>query len=527
MAYPKRFESIWAFFLIGAALMIVYSPALYGYYAHHDDYLYWGWDRRHLEEYPQFSRSLVAGRPLGGLALSVSGLFVEKVADLNHLRFVSVLLMTLCAWICFGWLKKILPRSRDAFLLTAMIFTLPPFQIMASWAVSVLNATAMTLSVMAAVLAGRGLSARSWKEWARNKYSLGAVGVLVLSLMTYQPAAMFFWVGVALILLASQGTIIELKGKVFNLLWTGASALLLYGGILLGINAVYGVEISKEPIYNPTAIDFLPLQKLKWFLSDPLVAGFNLWEIFPSVFAAQIVGCFVLGTVAAAVLRSQKDRQKIFMVIALCVALIVLSLLPSLVTMNSVSGYRLYVAFMPLVLIGLVLLLRYWVRLFPQSLQTWLMTAVLLTGFIWGGAKANQNVYRWHVVPNNFELEKVKAFLEDADVRKFNKLIVLPVNQDFYKARTRYGEFGMPQSVDFVDDVFIIRCALQESGIPNDLIPAFGRFSGLKCRFFYAGGQTYQHYLAVYSPKSGLPAAIDEATLVLSMDHIWQGNHAQ
>jgi hypothetical protein len=195
-------KAIFILFSFFTVLLLIYLPVFSGNYAHHDDYGFWDWDRQEVNSFTEYfnircKEFIYAGRFLtAGLHL-VYYTFIHSLRDLHILRFISLLNISLCAGIFYFWTKDYLKHPLDAFLFTIIIFILPPFQVIIWYAWMSSISQALLFACLGCVCAKQSI-APAISPRRKLKYTLSAILLLFCSLMTYQTAAMFYWVMVAL-----------------------------------------------------------------------------------------------------------------------------------------------------------------------------------------------------------------------------------------------------------------------------------------------------------------------------------------
>lgn len=501
--------------LIFMSLLAIYSPVLAGYYAHGDDYIFWGWDKSNISEYPQFGQYIRTGRVVGLGVIWLASLAVDEVKDLNKLRLVSLSLTAFCGAVLFFALNTFLRERLLSYFIVMTVFTLPPFGLMMAWGVSVLNAAALALAAVSAYCTGRDLK-------------IPACIFLILSLAAYQPAAMFYWVIVfclALNLLNNPDTV--KKKKLGQLFLTGIIGILFY--VVLVKILLFLVPPGAFGPYDP-AYNLVPTQawgeKFAWFVRSPLLAVLNLWNIKGGSFLPLACLFFVAVTLLR-LLWENKDspgqkppflRLSFF---ALWFTTILLSSTPSLLTPGKVEGFRVYIAFGSVIVLGLLLMVIYWVRVWPHAP---VLTRIILVVIFMAGAKeANSNVYYFFIKPNYYQLEFFKQQLSPDRLKHYRSIVYWPPSDDFERSTAGQMEFRMPgilQGDSFLDYKCRLSCVLRENGIPHKVHNA-GERSYVICRLFEDRGQSRDHYLFIkdFYPKDKEP--IIDPPLLLDASVIW------
>ena len=185
-------------------LSIIYSSVLVIPYIYHDDAMFW-FKPSNYPFHPYHHFNIFLGRFLGAFILSGLHQFVHSVTDLNIVRFMSVLQLSICGALCVWVLQRYLRNMLHSFLVAIMIFTLPPFQVLVSYAGISYATTAILLSGFAGLSASCIPIEKPYGKRIFNRFTVFASLLLFLALATYQSAAMFYWAMVMLFLVASSG----------------------------------------------------------------------------------------------------------------------------------------------------------------------------------------------------------------------------------------------------------------------------------------------------------------------------------
>ncbi len=124
------------------------------------------------------------------------------VDNLRFVRILSVLGIVALALLLYWALVRSKIARLPAALLALLVCTMPPFQLYAAWATTFAIPWAALLAGCASLLAVAGTDA------PRQHYDrlVWATALLVAAFLTYQPAAMFFWV---LLAVALAGTVAD------------------------------------------------------------------------------------------------------------------------------------------------------------------------------------------------------------------------------------------------------------------------------------------------------------------------------
>ena len=150
----RLFKAALIFFIVFAALVAAYWPPISAQYLYHDDVVYFMTTPTRLEP-PGSFYNVAIGRFLGGNMLIGLGLLVHTLDDLNIVRFLSVLQLSVCGFFLTLWIRKhFLPLSQ-ALLIAIATLTLPSFQIMASQAGMGFQPMGTFFAILSAIFAYR------------------------------------------------------------------------------------------------------------------------------------------------------------------------------------------------------------------------------------------------------------------------------------------------------------------------------------------------------------------------------------
>lgn len=486
-----------AYVIILAGLGVAYAPALLGHYAHLDDYLILGrWETAPWHNYPYFHDLIVRGRFLGALVAAGFSFLVDNVGDLNRLRAISLILLSICAFICFRFARAAKVDYWPALLTTIIVFTLPPFEVIVAWAACVVIATAIFIAVMAAVVA--------------RKSKAAAVLLLVVSLLIYQPAAMFYWVMAALAVLPAAAQSDFKTRPAVMLFGIGLCA----AGIYAVITAVSHRFITVDPghIMNPFEITGDYLGKISWFFKEPLVNSLNLWNIYPSKKAAILGGLFIVASWLHYYFNG-KNKGPAVRICALTVTLLFLSFLPNLLARTNLGAYRCSLALTPLVVIALWMAVNYWADRIFKSTGRNIFTIILIVGSLLGVYKAYDNILRYRVVPSQRELGYMKAALAKDDLSRYREILVVHPRRFSSDIRVRYEEFVTP-SLSYLCFLCMVSTALSELGFENQFTSSREFILAVKI----PGDQGPRvHYPKISMGFDDGPPVTDPSTLVIDM----------
>ena len=226
------------------------------------------------EPYAHVERFTRHGRPIYALFWWLS---VQAVTDVEHLRYVrlaAVLGIALLAWSLFQALAYAGWSRFQSGCVAVIAGTALPFQVYAAWATCASFPLAALAAGLAFALGERGFEAPCRRS--RLLAAGGAVLALLAAFAIYQPAAMFFWVFAAAVLLKPDTAPRDVLRRL------GWYCAIVFAGMLAGF-AMYRlclILVPGGPVRTGLVQD-LPT-KTAWFLSIYLPNAVNFFAPSPS-----------------------------------------------------------------------------------------------------------------------------------------------------------------------------------------------------------------------------------------------------
>ena len=241
------------------------------------DYAFWdGYGLLLLAEREHgYYREIVReGRPIHAVLLWLSLHLAGDVEHLRYVRLAGVLGIALLAWGLFralayaGW-----SRFQSA-CVAVIACTALPFQVYAAWAACAPYLLAALAAGIAFALSERAFEAPGRRS--RRLAAAGAVLALLAALAVYQPAAMFFWVFAAAVLLKPGATPRDAARR-FGGYCAVALAAMLAGFAMYRL----GLILVPDDFVRTGLVQDLPT-KAAWFLSIYLPSAVNFFLLSPS-----------------------------------------------------------------------------------------------------------------------------------------------------------------------------------------------------------------------------------------------------
>ena len=457
-------RSIGLFLLILVVLCVAHLPVLLNQFVHHDDISFFLRTPSRVM-IPNHYQDVMAGRPLNAIRLTASGFFIDRVSDFTIYRFFNVILLGLSAWFMNLWLRNYYANGVYALLAALIIFTLPSFQLLAGLVGASATPIALLLSIAAAIIAGRiPLITDLKKRFISKPFALSLV-LLLSSLLFYPAIAMYYWVMVAVEVLSFR---MGPRNKLVNLFFTGFCALGVYSLMLLGTKP-YFADLTVRG-YNPYAMNFDVLTKLRWFFEEPLFNVLNLWNIFPDRRWAYALILFILAACVICLLKlyselksGKMDPNQLRGRCALFVLFLLsffLSFLPGLAATTDPGFYRCLGPLTGMVILTILWSIDTWLGLFSKRTRDIVLPAFLLTVLTTGIVWANKNLYTYRVKPSMVELRYLEDNLRKIDIDRLNSVHI--IRPDFRGLKFRYDEFGTPTTLYHHNILAVVTCALRE-----------------------------------------------------------------
>ncbi|MBX7111141.1 MAG: hypothetical protein K1X87_04750 [Dehalococcoidia bacterium] len=321
---------------VALALAAVLAPAVLVPYAYADDYSLL-WMAVGGEPNPQFGRTVFEmaaanGRPLMGWSVQAA---FGAAGDIDHLRYVRLIgaigvvgLALLVQWA----LMRARVRPWPAAAIALLMCSLPAFQVYGSWAVLFTAPYAAILGGCASLLVTQSAGREGF-----DRGRLAAAALLLLAgLFFYQPAAMCFWVFLAIAIIESRDD----ASLAWRVTWLhGAVAAVALGGAYLQTKlaiAYYGDAVPEGSRVR-AELSFDVVGRLRWFVEQPLTESLNLFHLGPLPWLAAMVGLAIVVGMAVSAFRF---TSRPWLYLGVAVALVPLTYLVNLVTREEQHPYR-------------------------------------------------------------------------------------------------------------------------------------------------------------------------------------------
>jgi hypothetical protein len=456
-SYLARFGGAWP--LIPVAIFAIFVPALIVSFGFSDDYatlsIADGLGGRAVTgtDIPGgffgtniLNQTAGNGRPLAGLLDDVVFPAAGTIDNLRFVRLITVIGIVALGLLLYWAIVRSGIRSGPATLIAVLICAMPAFQVYASWAI-VFNAPyASVLAGLASVFASRAVDGP--RHFALDRL-IGAGALMLAALLIYQPAAMVFWVFLAI---ALAGAVAE-PGRARALVAAHASAGLV--ALAVGYLALKSGYAGKVGINGRAGLTTDVIGKARWFVSNALYEALNLGNVSPTVWLATVVAVLAVVGVPLYLLKAGA-RNPLFLT-AIAVVLVPLTYLPNLVVRDDIAYYRTEPALSAIIAVyaaagavGIWQTLRDWLE--PRATAGSLHAAACVAGVAALAAIATsvflaaRNELLYFVIPQSVELRLVRhqvAALPTGVQRV--AFSGTPYNIGLSPI-VRYDEFGLPST---------------------------------------------------------------------------------
>lgn len=523
---PLPRQPILMYFSILLFFCLCFWPALRAAYVYHDEVMLLTDHPGNWAAHPLYHFFVFAGRILGGMYMTLCAWTADSVADLNLLRFLTVLQL---AWGATILARLIHPYQKniDALLISVLVFSLPPFQVTVSWLGIAYLAPAILLSLTAARLTLKTEITRPFWKILTTKPSMTATTLLVAAHFFYPSAATFYWVPAAYLLLFVPA---KSRPSLRNFFVIGLSAIVVYG-LIIKLSKYFLPHLASS-IYNPQQITQNWTGQLQWFWQEPLFNAVNLWWIYPLAGRGKIILGFLLLSYLLALGRREKPAaidnrlQNIATDIAMGAAFVLLSFLPNLVAAGQASFYRCLTALEAMILLALLASLQNWLSWLAAPAARRTFTMILIAAAVLAAYQSHTNIRQGRAVPSQREIHFLKQKIQTAISQRQKEIhVILPTKN---MARTRYDEFGSLTSHYFFDmnalSAILFKEIMRDTGLNTKrllIVPAEGWRGTVQGLFYEASAPqdlfAYELKMSYSLPQDNIVPA---ASVVINMDDL-------
>ena len=437
-----------------------------------DDYLYLAQAEELGLPSPPYTKSVLhaavaEGRPFWAVFVKP---VLSAAGTIDNLRFVRVIsvvgILALALLLYWALLRSRVARTPAA-LIALLVCTLPVFQLFASWTVAFALPWVALLAGCSSLLAVAGMDAPR----QHLDRLVWATLLLVVAVLTYQPAAMFFWVFLAVALagaVADSARALRLARVHFAVAAVAAGIAFL--GYKLGLSLIGedAIGASRGTLTHDVS------GKAEWFWHWALYGSLNLFDLTWSAWVAALVATVSAGGIVLWLLR-RASRPLLY--IALGIILLPLTVLPNLVVVETYQFevYRTLVSLSALIALyfglgalALWVMFREWLEgrvsgravLVSERVATGLAIAFVATGVV----IANRNVDTLIAEPQLRELRLLRGQVAALPDPVRNVSFVLSGPNERVPGSPLSDEFGYPSTSPWYPAEPLVLLLLREQG---------------------------------------------------------------
>jgi hypothetical protein len=439
---PKRKASeqfLWfAFSLL--LIAVSYGPILCHDYAFADDFYYLGARLSSPDWFTSMlATSALQGRPLNGLLLGFGMIGFNSLSDFLYFHALAVLFTALLAFMIYhlaneaGWTKT------QSFCLGLALVSLPPFQVILAWSVT----TFYVLAIIFALISVRTVAATKLRHLKSG--ITFAIVFLLLAMIIYQPASMFYWTFAAIFLTGDS-----LNDKARRSALVQLSAVFLLAAFLdLMVFEIAKLHYGTAALLPQRShLTTHPGQKFFWFFNGPLLDALNFNNLIPSRRLAALAGLFILSGLWLHFKHNEKQTKlsALYAILPLVVAIVIIPLayVPNLAIAETFYTYRTELGLSALILFYAFLSSKaFLIALFPKH-ATHALTCLMAVSTTLCLYTAHAHVRDFFVNPQLLEQKQIKSQLMGKFGRERQKQPAFLDRNQTLAPFIRYDEFGLP-----------------------------------------------------------------------------------
>ena len=377
--------------------------------------------------------SLAEGRP--GFALWVRLVFsvLPDVSSLRYVRLLNILVLAAlavtirAAWIRAGW------RRGDATIAAVVALTLPSFQLLAASA-SIGSAPCAALAGAGAAFFALAASAAQVRSRRINLH-IAASTLLLLGLVTYQPAGLIYFAFAIILLIAPNASPSAFTRAARAFIIVAVPAFVAAFLVFLVGRAAFRPYLLNAPRSH---LQFDPAGKAVWFLLRPLPHALNLWKLRPDLYFALAM---LIGLATGMVLHLRSTTLAWRRGLLAC-ALLPLCYAPNLIVVENHSSFRSMTALSVAVLGWYLIVIHDQFATTRRRFFDAVLVAMLLAGLYFGATTPMRMI----ALPQARELRAARAAVAGFP-SAYRSIAVVPSDyRDSLASNVLYGEFGYPST---------------------------------------------------------------------------------
>ncbi len=466
----KRFVPsflVFALFLI--FFLLCYASVLSTDYGFFDDYPVIDPDSQEL----RINKMISEGRPLYALITHVYLQMEPGIEDLRYARLFGIFGISLLGLSLFNIFVREGCDKFQSFCVGVIICSTLPMQVYVAWGITSPFPFAAFISGFAFLLCNRAFD--EGNLFLKLLIATGSILMMLIALLIYQSAAMFFWCFSAIFFLMKSKPLYDIFRR---LAW---SLLIFTFAMSLGL-IVYKLGTILTPNI-PRRGDFVQNipDKVVWFLSEVLPNSLNFSLLSPSswffpnistilssfhraidISIAGIVAVIIAGGLVLYFQGTVKER---LCKLGIAASLMVLSYSPNLIVENSYAAYRTLSSITSVVVIYVYLAFRGYIHhrysIF-SSIRINIAIGCVATIF---SLLAAYHVYTYFVAPQARELAIMRSQLAKGELSQVQSILVVRPDgwKDTLAPLMRYDEFGMSSSSPGWTIPHMVRLILRET----------------------------------------------------------------
>lgn len=414
------------FFIYFLIIFTIYSPTYLFNYAFSDDWALI--DIALNKKGSLFQWDVQSGRPLYAVIQSICLYFIKDYKSLIIFRLICVL--TIYAFCCqlfsFLYKRKIFDNLLITITLPLAICFLPAIQVYAAWVSCFSFVTSLLFAGFSYAILIPYDRTSSITRW------IISILFLCCSFAIYQPTAMGFLFFVFLDNFIKE----RKKFPLSNL--TKSAIVLCIGMIFSLILSKYLPKLLYGYLLDRSQLTSHFLEKLNWFIKEPLINAINNFNIYPHRFFT------ILSTLLLVIgIKSICKNKNVFIHLLSIIAIILISYIPCLLVNQDWAAYRSLIALelilSTLVLLGFFTLVQ---KLNIKLYASLFLIALLSTSVIF-------NIVNEFIIPQQSDFAALSAKISSIIDPQFDGILMFDIDEPALTAfvnTRRYDEFGATSS---------------------------------------------------------------------------------
>jgi hypothetical protein len=437
---PTPGNYAFVYFASLVCLAAVYLPLLQYQFGFNDDYFALYERLRNTEWMTTMTTQfMLQARPCEALVYIPQVALLGHIKDFVLVRGLGIAYLAGLATCFYSAFLSVRWSRWQSFAAALCLCCIPSFQVILSWV------TALQFVVPGILAFGAWRVLRKNPETYLGKVLKYCLSFLFMSVAVtiYQPAAMLFWVFVAIGLSDLEAPGQERLMFLLDAVTVAAAAYALDFAVFQWAKLHYGTG-ALLPGRAGLCTDVLG--KAKWFLRNPLVDSLNFFRLQNSLsFAMRSAGFIAFGLL----LYVRGSFKYLGASLAVAAALIPLAYLPNLLISESLSFYRTQIALSCLMTLYAMFAIKGYLKTFVCRGRAF--TLIALSSALLFGLVAYANVLDYFAVPQSLELDLLRQQAKGDFGPDLTQKPNFLTRDDSLAPAVRYDEFGMPSSAQEFD----------------------------------------------------------------------------